>query len=109
MGAPAPYGETAKTGETTYEVHPCDPEAPLPLINRVVLDEDITEGAAVRAFRISVGLPKYRDILLPMYEGRTVGHKVICAIPAVRASAIRVEITDAAGEVHGLRIRAYFA
>lgn len=108
-GAPAPYGETAKTGETTYEVHPCDPEAPLPLINRVVLDEDISEGAAVRAFRISVGLPKYRDILLPMYEGRTVGHKVICAIPAVRASAIRAEITDAAGEVHGLRIRAYFA
>ena len=66
-----------------------------PLVDHVVIREDIAKGEHVMRFRLvaSVG----NDVTV--FEGRTVGHKAICQFPAIRARKITLEVLDAEGEV----------
>jgi hypothetical protein len=63
----------------------------------------------VNAFKVYAHLPEYRHKRLLVYIGATIGHKVICPIPAIRASKITVEITDSDGEATLSAIEAYYA
>ena len=77
------------------------------LINRVVLQEDLIKGQSIEAFRIYAYLPHYKHKRILVYEGRTVGHKVICPIGAIRASKLEVEITQWQGEHCLTDVKAY--
>lgn len=79
------------------------------LTNRVVITEDLTDGQKIKSFRLYANLPCYKQKKLLVYEGRTVGHKTICAFAAIRSPKFTVEITDADGEAKIGDIKAYFS
>lgn len=113
-GKAADYGEVVRDGDSySVTVKGLDEklkgDAKLPLINRIAVCEDMTDGQAVKAFKVYVYLPKYRHVRLLTYMGATVGHKVICPIPAIRAPKITVEITDSNGEHKITDVKAYYA
>ena len=64
------------------------------LVNTVVLSEDLTEGQGIRSFRIYAHLPCYNHKRILIFNGSTVGHKLICRFPAINTPKITVEITD---------------
>ena len=113
-GKPIELGELVRE-EDSYSVTRADFEKLLKdagkaeLINRVEIREDITQGQAVKAFKVYVHLPYYRHVRILSYIGATIGNRIICPIPAVRATKITVEITDSDGEHKLQSIRAYYA
>lgn len=78
-------------------------------VNRIVITEDITEGQAVKGFKVYVHLPYYRHKRILVYIGTTIGNKLICPICTVCPSKITLEITDSDGEHKIKDIQAYFA
>ena len=78
-------------------------------VNRIVITEDITDGQAVKGFKVYVSLPRYRNKQILVYIGTTIGNKVICQIPTICPSKITVEITDSDGEHKIKDIKAYLA
>lgn len=72
------------------------PEQPQ-LIDHLVIGEDLTGGERVRRFTITIITAKSRRPV-PIYEGRNIGHKAIIPIPAVKASEVRLDITESEGE-----------
>ena len=79
------------------------------LVNRLAIQEDLTNGEAVRTFRVYCHLPGYRGKRICVYKGDTIGHKAICVFPTMRTGKITVEITDAKGAAAILDMKAYFA
>ena len=68
------------------------------LVNQVVLQEDIEYGENADGFEIWVeAYLGGRDFLV--YKGQKIGHKRICAFPAVRTAKITVKVTNANGDV----------
>ncbi len=114
-GNPAPLGDVQKDGENSYSViNECyDKQGVYTpnslLVNRIVITEDITEGQAIKGFRVYAHLPQYKNKRILVYIGTTVGHKVICQIPSIRTPKITVEITDSEGEHKINGISAYLA
>ena len=113
-GNPMAYGEVTQDGDfysVTYAGldEKLQGKVELPLINRVAISEDVTDGQSVKSFKLYVHLPHYRHVRLLTYMGATVGHKVICPIPAVRTPKITVEITDSDGKHKITEIKAYYA
>ncbi len=82
---------------------------PSPLCNRVVIEEDITDGQSVKEFRLYAQLPRNRNRRICVYKGDTVGHKVICSFPTVKSARFVLEVTDAEGEVKIKSMKAYYA
>ena len=78
------------------------------LANRIVLMEDLTDGQAITSFRLYAHLPAYQKKKLLIYEGRTVGHKLICPFGAIRGSKYTLEITGATGIPKLRDMKAYF-
>lgn len=78
------------------------------LVNTVVLGEDLEEGQSIRAFRVYAHLPAYNHKRILVFNGNTVGHKLICRFPTVNTPKITVEITDSDGEVRLKDMKAYF-
>lgn len=78
------------------------------LINRVVLSEDLSEGQAARAFRLYFCPARYKNCKLLLYKGATVGHKVICQIPTVRASKLILEVTESDGDFRLADMKTYY-
>ena len=111
---PADYGEMERDGDC-YSVSHVDftkqYSAPTtaPVINRVVICEDLTDGQAVRGFKVYAHLPHYKHKRILVHIGTTIGHKVICPICAIRATKLTVEITDSDGEHKITKIQGYFA
>ena len=104
-----------KTGENEYTISiPEDQKAAwkvtpsVGLANRIVLMEDLTEGQSVKAFRLYAYLPAYQKKKLLIYEGRTIGHKLICPFGAVRGSKYVLEIVEADGTPKMRDMKAYF-
>lgn len=62
------------------------------LCNHVVLQEDISDGGSIEAFRVYVHAHPYGSRPILVYSGATVGHKHICRFPAVRTRRIEVVI-----------------
>ncbi len=77
------------------------------MVDTVVVEEDITEGEAVTAFRVLAALPEYRKPIC-VYQGLTMGHKAICRFPAIRTAEITVEILEADGDAKLKAIKAYY-
>ncbi len=78
------------------------------LVNRIVLMEDLTDGQSVTSFRLYAHLPAYQHRKILIYEGRTVGHKLICPFGAIRGSKYVLEITGAVGTPRLRDMKAYF-
>jgi hypothetical protein len=73
-----------------------------------MLKEDLTDGQSIRSFRIYGYLPHYQKKKVLLFEGHTVGHKVLCRFPAIRCSKFEVVITDHDGDYALTDIKAYF-
>ncbi|MBM7566031.1 alpha-L-fucosidase [Paenibacillus sacheonensis] len=66
------------------------------LLDHIVIQEDLTEGEHVLAFRVSVLTAKTHQPVA-VYEGRNIGHKAIIRLPAVKAAGVIVEVTAHGG------------
>ncbi len=75
------------------------------LVDTVVIEEDITEGEAVREFRI---LAYGGTMPICVYHGKNIGHKAICRFPTIRTYGIAVEVLSAEGEVRLRSVKAYY-
>ena len=84
-------------------------DVPSYLVNRVVVMEDLTEGEAVKEFRVYANLPGYKSRRICLYKGDTIGHKAICCFPTMRTAKLTVEITAADGAVRLRDLKAYYA
>ena len=80
----------------------------LPLVNRAVMKEDLNTAGEVHAFRIYAHLPDRQEKRICVYKGDTIGHKAICAFPAIRTAKLTVEIEDAEGEYKLTEMKAFF-
>ena len=78
------------------------------LSNCLVLKEDLTNGQHIKAFRIYGYLPNYKKKKILLFEGRTVGHKVICRFGALRCSKYEVEITESSGDFALTEIKVFY-
>ena len=78
------------------------------LTNRIVIMEDISKGASVKSFRLWAYLPIYQKRKILIFEGRTIGHKVICPFGAIRGSKFVLEITEAEGTPKIRDMKPYF-
>lgn len=115
-GTPANFGEMEKDGDTYTITHneagPTD-EWKMPherkLTNCVVIKEDLSNGQKVESFSVYGYLPVYRDKKILLFEGKTIGHKVICKFSPLRASKYEVVINSAYGDYVIKDIKAYYA
>lgn len=79
-----------------------------PLVNRVILKEDLTSGGEILAFRIYAHLPGYQSKRVCVYKGDTVGRKAMCAFPAIRTPKLTVEVEAGEGKVRLTDMKAYW-
>lgn len=70
----------------------------VPLVNRVVLQEDLSQGQKVRRFRLWARLRVCKHDRVLLYEGCTIGHKHIAVLPTIAASRLELEILDSEGD-----------
>ena len=66
------------------------------LMDHVVIQEDVGAGEHVQRFAVELQMGKD---WIPVYEGRSVGHKAICMFPLVTARKMRVRVAEADGAV----------
>ncbi len=98
FGTPLPYEAPKREGNVYVMEHGelSDPDWKMPraerLSNCIVLQEDLTNGQRITAFHVYGYLPHYKKKRILLFEGRTVGHKVICRFGALRCSKFEVEI-----------------
>ena len=113
-GTPLPYGNLEKNGDEHTVTHSlfATREWKMPhaehLTNCVCISEDIENGQSISAFRIWANLPIYDKKRVLLYEGRTVGHKVFCHFPAIRASKLTVEVTQHSGDYKLRDVKAHY-
>ncbi|WP_195574238.1 alpha-L-fucosidase [Paenibacillus sp. 1001270B_150601_E10] len=67
------------------------------LIDHIILEEDLTEGEAVRHFSITIVTEKSHQ-RVRLYEGRNIGHKAIIRLPAVKVRGIEIDFLETDGE-----------
>lgn len=72
------------------------PERPI-LLDHAVIQEELAHGESIRSFRISVMTQKSQR-LIPVYEGKSVGHKAICRFAPIRAREVVMEVLESNGE-----------
>lgn len=104
-GTPLP-GFGAVSGEGSAWCIEADESA---LVNRLVISEDLSEGEAVRAFRIYGEPMTAPGRRICLYKGDTIGHKAICLFPAMRTRRLVLEITEHDGPVRISGMTACFA
>lgn len=78
-------------------------------VNSVILSEDLSDGEGITEFKIYSLLPLYRENVVCLYHGQTVGHKRICTFPTVSASKMIVEICNSNGEFKLKDMKAFFS
>ena len=108
------FGNAYKDGEKEYSIKTAEYDMPWgtrgknpQVINRIVIEEDLTDGQNVKAFDVYFYPSVYKDRKLLVYRGATIGRKTICHIPAIYASKITVEITESDGEAKIKSIKTY--
>ncbi|MBR6708994.1 MAG: alpha-L-fucosidase [Clostridia bacterium] len=113
-GTPRPYTEPVKDGDVyTMEyrdVHTREWQIPTEnlLTNCIVLEEDLTGGQSVESFSIYGYLPRYTNKKILLFEGKTIGHKVICKFSALRCSTYEIVINRHNGDYALKSIKAYY-
>ena len=90
----------AEYWETPYE------EA---LSNCVMIKEDLTNGQSVESFSVYAYLPCYRHKKILVFEGKTIGHKVLCKFSPLRASKYEVVINSYSGDYAIKDIKVFYA
>lgn len=111
---PLPYTDAQKDGDIYTLVHKeinlKDWEHPREerLSNTIVIREDLTDGQKIESFSVYAYLPHYKSKKIQVFEGKTVGHKVICKFSPIRASKYEVIVNSATGEYKIRDIKAYF-
>lgn len=80
-------------------------------VNMLVIEEDVSDGEAVREFEIYAAHPH----IMPVYPdgqsvfiGKTIGNKRICKFPTLNANKITVKVTKRDGTVKIKRIKAFY-
>lgn len=114
-GSPLPYSAPEKNGNVYSLTHlQCDaPEWAIPsedkLSNCVVISEDLTCGQSVTSFSIYGYLPSYKKKKILLFEGRTVGHRVICKFSPLRCSKYEIVINSCSGDCNIRDIKVFYA
>lgn len=109
----AEFGEMFADGEKNWSIQTKDFLAEvesirLPLVNRVVLSEDLTAAGEIRSFRIWAHLPGNQNKRICVYRGDTVGHKAICVFPAIRTAKLTVDVEAGEGSCVLKDMKAYY-
>ena len=81
----------------------------LPPVRRVVLEEDVSRGQKIGHFKLYAHIPSINPVCATrfcVFEGETVGHKMIVCLPDIRTAMIDLEIEDSEG---GARISGFKA
>ena len=78
------------------------------LSNTLVISEDLTDGQKITSFSVFAYLPNYQNVKIQVFEGKSVGHKIFCKFPAIRASKFELVINSSDGEHKIKDIKAYF-
>ena len=63
------------------------------LLDHAVLSEDLREGEHIRRFTVQVN-PNHEQRWVTVWQGRNVGHKAICAFPAVAVRKLFVSLDE---------------
>ena len=107
--------EFQQTGEREYTLAVAEENArawkydvQVGVANRIVLMEDLEDGQSVTSFRLWAYLPTYQKKKILIFEGKTIGHKLICHFGAIRGSKYVLEITGAEGTPKIRDMKAYF-
>ena len=100
---PASFTAPKKEENGAFSITSSEP----PLVNRVVISEDLSEGQTARAFKLYFCPGRYKNKKILVYKGATIGHKTICQLPTVRASKLILEITGSDGEFRLADMKAY--
>lgn len=79
------------------------------LSNCVMLMEDLTNGQSIRSFSIYAYLPNYKRKKVLVFEGKTVGHKVLCKFSPLRASKYEIVINEHDGDYRMRDIKVFYA
>ena len=114
-GVPLPFGEIKKDGDIHCITHTdfspgndwSKPYATR-LTNCVTIEEDLTNGQSITSFKVYASLPVYSKKRILVFEGHTVGHKIFCRFPAIRACRLTVEVTGHNGDYVINSIKAYY-
>jgi len=113
-GSPLPYTDIEKSGDVHTIIHKesdsSDWKCPSVdrLSNAIVIREDLTVGQNITSFSVYAYLPNYKNKKIQVFEGKTVGHKVICKFSPMRASKYEVVVNSATDEYKIKDINAYF-
>ncbi len=101
-GTPLPYGAVREENGLYVIEHAAhhagwgySPD--VPVMNRVVIREDMTNGQRVKRFRLWARLRVCKTDRILLYEGCTIGHKHIAVLPMLAASRIELEILESDG------------
>lgn len=70
-------------------------EAEEQLVGGVILEEELSEGERIDAFRVELMPSSYGARMIPVHYGRAVGHKRICLFPPIRTGTVRVVLEEA--------------
>ncbi|MBQ0010768.1 MAG: alpha-L-fucosidase [Ruminococcus sp.] len=116
-GSPLPFGEM-KREDNRYSISYTDEQLDeiwgdtdrIPLASSVILREDISEGVAVRRFRLYAHIPSRHPIsdrMICVWQGETIGHKCIIRFPAMRTPKLTLEILESDGDYQIDEFKAY--
>lgn len=78
------------------------------MLDHIVIEEDLTFGESVQRFAISI-VTGHSGTVVPIYEGRNMGHKAIIRLPAVKVRGIIVAIVESIGQPSIKRMSVHYA
>lgn len=112
--SPLPYDDFTKDGDVYTMTH-CDVGTPdwkkpseARLSNCIMIKEDLTKGQSVESFSVYGYLPEYRDKKILLFEGKTIGHKVLCKFSPLRCSKYELVINSYSGDYTIKDIKAFY-
>ena len=113
-GQPLDFSAPVKEGDTYTITHKemDEPSWEMPtenhLSNTIVISEDLTNGQKITSFSVYAYLPRYKKKKIQVFEGKTVGHKVICKFSPIRATKYEVVVNASNGEHRIKDIKAFY-
>ncbi len=82
----------------------------IPPVRRVVLAEDVGDGQKVKRFKLYAHIPSINPVCAErvcVFEGETIGHKLIVRLPDIRTAMIDLNILESDGEAKICDFKAY--
>lgn len=113
-GKPLDYKEPVQNGDSYVISHKFSEssEWKMPsvknLSNTLVISEDLTFGQNIVSFSVYAYLPNYKKRKIQVFEGKTVGHKIICRFSPIRATKYEVVINSSEAEHKIKDIKAFY-